>query len=89
MIDKGADVNAKANDGTTPLARAKFNNDKQIAWDRTITPDPNSPKDANGQATGFIQAATFGTATQDNHYIQPYPGQNGLRAFRMAMGVRF
>lgn len=30
LIDKGADVNAKANDGTTPLARAKSNNDKQM-----------------------------------------------------------
>jgi ankyrin repeat protein len=30
LIEKGADVNAKANDGTTPLSRAKYNNDKQM-----------------------------------------------------------
>ena len=30
LIARGADVNAKANDGTTPLARAQYNNDKQM-----------------------------------------------------------
>jgi hypothetical protein len=64
-------------------------NDLLIQWDRTVTPDQNSPRDANGLPTGFIQGANFGKATQDNHFIQPWPGQNGIGAFRMAIGVRF
>jgi hypothetical protein len=66
-----------------------LNNDKQIAWDTTVRPDPNSPKDANGLATGYTLGMNFGSATNDNQYPQPYPGQNGLRVFRMAFGVRF
>ena len=66
-----------------------LNNDKQIAWDTTVTPDPNSLKDANGLPTGYIQGARFGQATNDNQFPQPYPGQNGGRVFRMALGIRF
>ncbi len=66
-----------------------LNNDKQIQWDTTVTADPSSPKDANGLATGYLQSTRFGTATQDSHFIQPIPGINGLRLFRMAFGVRF
>jgi hypothetical protein len=66
-----------------------LNNDKLVRWDTTVTPDPNSPKDANGLATGYIQGANFGKPTNDNQYIQPIPGINGGRLFRMAFGVRF
>ncbi|MCU1386265.1 MAG: hypothetical protein JWL71_4962 [Acidobacteria bacterium] len=66
-----------------------LNNDKLIKWDTTVTADPNSPKDANGLPTGYIQGTNFGKATQDNQYIQPIPGTNGGRLFRMALGVRF
>src|SRR5581483_3117691 len=31
-----------------------LNNQKLIAWDTTVTADPNSPKDANGLPTGYI-----------------------------------
>ena len=31
------------------------NNQKLISWDTTVTPDPNSPLDANGLPTGYIQ----------------------------------
>jgi hypothetical protein len=54
-----------------------------------VNPNPNSLKDANGLPTGYIQGANFGKATQDNQYIQPIPGTNGGRLFRMAFGVRF
>jgi len=76
-----------------PWVKAEFynllNNDKLIKWDTTVTADPNSPKDANGLPTGFIQGANFGKPTQDTQYIQPVPGINGGRLFRMALGVRF
>jgi hypothetical protein len=50
---------------------------------------PNGPKDTNGLPTAYIQGPRFGQATNDNQFPQPYPGQNGGRAFRIAFGVRF
>ncbi|MEQ1572958.1 MAG: TonB-dependent receptor [Vicinamibacterales bacterium] len=66
-----------------------LDNQKQIAWDRTVSVDRNSPLDANGIPTGYTQGPRFGQATSDNQFPQPYPGQNGGRAFRIALGVRF
>jgi outer membrane receptor protein involved in Fe transport len=66
-----------------------LNNTKQIAWDKTVSPDPNSVKDSNGYPTGYILGPRYGQATVDNQFPQPYPGQNGGRAFRIAFGVRF
>lgn len=71
-----------------------FNNQKLIAWDTTVVVDPNSPKDANGLPTGYIQGSNFGKATADTigsvpAYVQPIPGTNGGRLFQMAFGVRF
>jgi hypothetical protein len=76
-----------------PWVKVEFynllNNDKLIKWDTTVSADPNSPKDANGLPTGYIQGANFGKAIQDTQFIQPIPGTNGGRLFRMAFGVRF
>jgi hypothetical protein len=66
-----------------------LNNQKQIAWDRTVTADPNSARDANGLPTGFVRGPRYGMATSDAHFPQPYAGQTGGRAFRMAFGMRF
>jgi outer membrane receptor protein involved in Fe transport len=66
-----------------------LNNQKQIAWDKTVSVDPASALDANGIRTGFIKGPRFGQATADNQYPTPYLGQNGGRAFRMAIGIRF
>jgi Carboxypeptidase regulatory-like domain/TonB-dependent Receptor Plug Domain len=71
-----------------------LNNQKLIAWDTTVTADPNSPKDANGLPTGYIQGPNFGTATADvinavAAYPQPVPGTNGGRLFQIAFGIRF
>ncbi len=60
-----------------------LNDQKLIKWNTTVTPDPNSPKDANGLPTGYIQGSNFGKATQDNNFPQPLPGTNGGRLFRM------
>jgi hypothetical protein len=66
-----------------------FNNQKQIAWDRTVTADASSALDANGIPTGYIQGPNFGKATAGTHFVQPYAGQAGGRAVRMAFGLRF
>jgi hypothetical protein len=66
-----------------------LNNQKLIAWDRTVTVDRGSALDANGIPTGYIKGARFGQATNDNQFPQPYSGQNGGRAMRVAFGARF
>ena len=66
-----------------------LNNQKQIAWNTTIRPDPNSPLDALGLRTGYVKATTFGTATAANQFPRPFGGADGGRTFRVAVGVRF
>jgi hypothetical protein len=73
-----------------------LNNQKLIAWDTTVTADPNSPKDANGLPTGYLRGPNFGTATADvissvPAYPLPIPGGtfNGGRLIRVAFGFRF
>jgi hypothetical protein len=66
-----------------------LNNQKLIGWDKTVTPDNNGPKDANGLALNYVQGPRFGQAVSDNQFPQPIPGQNGGRLFRMALGLRF
>lgn len=65
------------------------NNQKQIAWNTTVQPDPNSPLDANGLPTGFIRGPNFGRATSNTHYPVWRPGFTGGRTFLIATGVRF
>jgi hypothetical protein len=66
-----------------------LNNQKQIAWDKTVTVDRTTALDANGIPTGYVKGPRFGTATNDNQFPQPYTGQNGGRAIRVAFGARF
>jgi hypothetical protein len=66
-----------------------LNNQKQIAWDRTVAASAADGLDANGIPVGYIPGPRFGQATADNHYPQPFLGQNGGRAVRMAFGLRF
>ncbi|MFN7916576.1 MAG: TonB-dependent receptor [Vicinamibacterales bacterium] len=63
-------------------------NDTQIAWNTTVRQDPASPKDALGLATGYVKAASFGSATSNAHFPQSalVPG---IRGARLAFGVRF
>jgi hypothetical protein len=65
------------------------NNQKVIAWNTTVTPDPNSPLDANGLPTGFIRGSNFGNPTSNAHYPVWRPGFTGGRTFLIATGVRF
>ena len=66
-----------------------LNNEKLIAWNTTIRPDPASPLDALGLRTGYIKGATFGTNTSQTQFPAPFGGATGGRTFRVAVGVRF
>jgi hypothetical protein len=65
-----------------------LDNDKLIAFDTTVLPDPNSPLDSLGRPTGFIRDDTFGQATGSGDYPASL-GEAGGRAFRVAFGLRF
>ena len=66
-----------------------MNNDKLIAWNTLVTADPNSPLDAAGLPTGYLQSATFGQGTAATHYPRPRPGMTGGRTYLAALGLRF
>ncbi len=66
-----------------------MNNDTAIRWDTSVVPDPNSPLDELGLATGYLEGPSFGEPTSPNDYPQWQPGRNGLRSFQLAMGFRF
>jgi hypothetical protein len=66
-----------------------FNNDKLISWDMTVNPDPASPRDEHGLATGYIKGPNFGKATRNGNFPSPISGQTGGRWFQMAFGMRF
>ena len=69
-----------------------LNNQKQIAWDKTISitaANRAGALDPNGIPLTYTQGPRFGQATNDNQFPQPYTGQNGGRAMRIAFGARF
>jgi hypothetical protein len=93
VVDVAATYSVPVWKSAAPWVKVEFynllNNQKLIAWDRTVTADPASALDANGIRTGYVKGPRFGTATSDTQFPQPYLAQNGGRAFRMALGVRF
>ena len=66
-----------------------LNNQKLIAWDTTITADPNSARDEFGLPTGYVQGPRFGQGTSNAHYPTPRAGVDGGRLFGFAVGFRF
>ena len=66
-----------------------FNNQKLIGHDVVVSADPNSPLDALGLPTGYIQGARFGQATRNLDYPTWRPGFDGGRTFLLAFGLRF
>jgi hypothetical protein len=76
-----------------------LDNNKLIAWNTTVRPDPNGPKDNLGLPTGFVRASTFGTATGNtinltgltvNAFPTAFSGAlPGGRTLRVAFGLRF
>jgi len=65
-----------------------LNNQKLIAWDRTITRKQRTGGDANGLPLNYWRTA-LRPADQRQPVPAADPGQNGGRLFRMALGVRF
>ena len=66
-----------------------LNNDKQIAWNTAVRPDPTGPTDDLGLPTDFVTGPRFGEATSVDHFPQYLPGLDGLRTIRVALGIRF
>ena len=66
-----------------------LNNQKLIAWDTTITPDPASARDEFGLPTDYVKGARFGQGTSNAHYPTPRVGLDGGRMFDFAIGFRF
>jgi hypothetical protein len=66
-----------------------LNNQKLITWNTTVNPDPNSPVDSLGLATGYLPGSSFGKATQNVNFPVPFGGQTGGRTVRVAVGLRF
>jgi hypothetical protein len=62
--------------------RNLLNDHTLIGWDTTLTPDPESPKDAFGLPTGFIKGKNFGQPRNNSDYPVP-------REFLFSAGVRF
>ena len=65
------------------------NNQKLIAWDTSITANPNGAFDANGLPLDYIKGANFGNATSTTSYPRPRPGLDGGRTYLVAFGVKF
>jgi outer membrane receptor protein involved in Fe transport len=66
-----------------------FNNDQLVTFNTTVRQDPNSPLDALGYRTGYIQGAQFGQATANTQFIPVPTGATGLRTVLLSIGVRF
>jgi hypothetical protein len=66
-----------------------LNNQKLIAWDTTIAPDPASVRDEFGLPTGYLEGPRFGQGTSNAHYPTPRVGLDGGRMFDFAIGFRF
>ena len=66
-----------------------LNNDKLIAWDTTMTVDPNSALDANGLPTGYLQGRALWPGHVDRELSASAPGLTGGRTYMGAFGVRF
>jgi len=66
-----------------------MNNQKQIAWNTTVTQDATTPADSLGLRTGYRKGGSFGKATSNAHFPVPYQGETGGRAFLVAVGLRF
>jgi Carboxypeptidase regulatory-like domain/TonB dependent receptor len=65
------------------------NNQKLIAWDTSITANPNGAFDANGLPLDYIKGVNFGNATSTTSYPRPRPGLDGGRTYLVAFGVKF
>ena len=65
-----------------------FNNQTLIGWNTSVAPDPDSPLDALGLPTGYLEGPRFGEPRGSGDYPRSL-GVDGGRTFRMAVGIRF
>ncbi len=61
--------------------RNRTNEQNLVTFATTVRADSTSPLDADGLPTGYIPAATFGTATNDTY--------QQARTFQASLGIRF
>lgn len=66
-----------------------LNNQKLIGWNTVVRPDPTSPLDELGLATGYIEGPSFGAPRSPADFPAPFGGLTGGRTIRVAVGVRF
>ncbi len=66
-----------------------LNNQTLTSWNVTVSPDPASPLDSMGLATGYTLGSLYGQGTGPRNYPIPFQGQTGGRTFRVAFGFRF
>src|SRR5262249_22801875 len=66
-----------------------MNNQKQIAWNTTVSQDPTTPVDSLGLRTGYRKGASFGKSTSNTQFPVPFQGETGGRTWRLAAGFRF
>lgn len=66
-----------------------FNAQDPIGFNTFIEPDPDSPLDALGLPTGYLEGQDFGAPDDPRYYPAPTVGSTGGRTLRLAVGVRF
>jgi hypothetical protein len=66
-----------------------LNNQKQIGWNTTVTPDFNGPLDSLGLPLNYIQGPRFGQATRNLDYPVYRSGFDGGRTALLSFGIRF
>jgi hypothetical protein len=59
-----------------------LNDDTQMRWNTTVTPDAGSALDENGLRTGYVKAAAFGRPRSATDYVVP-------REYFISAGIRF
>ena len=93
LFDLGLGYNIPVYKSLKPWLRLDIynlmNNQKQIAWNTTVSQNQSGPKDSLGLATTYTKGGSFGKATSNTQFPVPFQGETGGRTFRMAVGVRF
>ena len=98
VIDLGLGYNVPVFKTLRPYIRFDIynalNNQKQLQWNTTVDPDSTSPTDALGLPTGYTEGSSFGKATSNQHFPNPFTGDGnapftGGRTYRAAVGFRF
>ncbi len=86
LFDLALTYNLKVWKSASPYVKGEvrnmLNSTPLISYNITVSPDPNSPRDALGLRTGFVKGSRFGQATSSSNY--PFP-----REYLLTVGFRF